>query len=286
MYTAYWNLREEPFRNVPDIRFAYLSEQHKEGVARLLYIIRGKKMGGALVGPYGVGKSMVLEMLHRQAGEDPGISIMQLEALPGGTLILARQLVAALGLSGTINNVAEAVATIREHVVQSSRGRRWVLTIDEAQWLGEGDGLMLLHMLTNIRASSPGGGIDTVFTVIVAGHVQLVDELTRQQSLGQRLQLVWKMIPLDVRQTMEYIQHRMRVAGGDIWSFEEAAMTEIHRISGGLPRVINNICDTALMLGYAGEFPKVHRELVLQAARDVGVPAAMPEPGPGGEVKP
>lgn len=278
MYTAYWNLREEPFRNIPDVRFAYLSDQHKEGVARLLYLIRGRKLGGAMVGPFGVGKSMVLEMLHRQIQEDTSITLIQLEALPGGTLIMARQLLAQMGLSDKVASVAEAVAALRSFTSQPGRARRWVVTVDEAQWLREGDGFTLLHLLTNIRAVGAEG--DSAFTVVIAGHMQLVEDLAAQQSVGQRLQLVWKMVPLDARQTVEYIQHRMRVAGGDIWSFEEAAMTEVHRLSGGLPRVINNICDTALMLGYAGEAPKVTRDLVAQAARDVGVPGMAAADGP------
>ena len=276
MYVSYWNLREEPFRNVADMRFAYLSEQHREGLARLLFIVRGARLGGVLVGPYGVGKSMVLEMLTQQLQKEHNIAFMRCEAMPGGALVLSRQVLTHIGEPAKPTTLADAVLALQEYVQSHRRTfKPTVITIDEAHLLRQQDAFDLIHLLTNLRVQADGSVERSAFTIILAGHSQLATELQQQPALGQRLQLVWRLAPLSDTQTMEYIQHRMRVAGGDIWTFEEAALREVHRISAGLPRVINNICDMALMLGFAARIPKVTRELIEHAAHDMG---SLPEP--------
>ncbi|NLC80649.1 MAG: hypothetical protein GX748_05650, partial [Lentisphaerae bacterium] len=114
-----------------------------------------------------------------------------------------------------------------------------------------------------------------LFTIILAGTDDLRDSLKNQESLRRRIQLDWRLTPLTQAQTTEYIQHHMRTVGGDIWSFAKDAIDTVYLYSQGIPRSINNICDTALMLGFAAQAPHVTRDIVIQAAKDTGLDAML-----------
>ena len=270
MYVHYWNLREKPFQNVTDIRFAYLAEQHQEGLARLIYLARNQKIGGLLTGPYGVGKSMVLELLTQNIRADNNSRFIGISMMPGETMALARRLLEFTGYSGAANDITGALESL-----QGAAGNpkqefpHTVLAIDEAQLIVDSATWQFLHLLTNIavpaRNETPPRN---AFTLILCGHTDLTGHLQSYQALAQRIQLVWKLDPLSENQTVEYIQQRIRASGGDIWIFNEDAMRAIHRVSSGLPRLINNLCDTALMLGCAGKLPKITREIAELAAND------------------
>lgn len=274
MYLEYWNLKHEPFQNVTDVRFAYLSDQHREGLARLVYLVKSRKLGGALVGPFGVGKSMVLELLQEYMAGQPQTRFFRFDALPGGVMVLARQILDQFNFNTPPSSVAEALTLVRAFCLDSRNAFvHGVLMIDEAQMIRDPDAFDFIHLLTNIRVPArEAPGECPAFTVILAGHSKLADDINSHESLQQRLQLVWRLAPLDQNQCFQYVQHRMRVAGGDIWVFDEAALAEVYSGSRGLPRIINNICDISLLLGQASGQPRVNRDIVLQAIQDVQAP--------------
>lgn len=266
MYTKYWKLLEAPFENQADPRFAYLSDQHREGLARLLYLVRGRKQGGVLTGPYGVGKSMILELVGQsQQSEDPGASrFIRFDIPPGGVVAFGRRLLKALGDQRP--DVDSAVALER---LEDMQGRHTVVAIDEAQLIDDPEVFRFLQRLTNLRRSSDNGNTtEPAFTLLLAGHVDLIKALEGEPSLRQRLSLVWNLDPLDEHQTAEYVRRRIEVAGGNGVFFDDGAIREVHRISGGLPRRINNLCDLSLMMGCAVGAARIERDMVLQAAQD------------------
>lgn len=270
MYVRYWNLREKPFQNVTDIRFAYLAEQHQEGLARLLYLAKNQKTGGVLIGPYGVGKSMILEMLAREIRGGSQSKYLGISMMPGETISLVRCLLKFMEYDVQLSDLTRALEALQDAMRNPKTGfAHIVLAIDEAQLIAEKATWQFLHLLTNITASSRNEPpLRPAFTLILCGHTDLTHALKSYPALSQRMQLVWKLNPLTENQTIEYIQHRIRSAGGDIWVFADDAMREIHRASNGLPRVINNICDTALMLGCAGKLQKITKEIAQQAVAD------------------
>ncbi len=278
MYLEYWNLKQEPFQNITDIRFAYLSEQHREGLARIVYLVKSRKLGGALVGPFGVGKSMVLELLSEYMADQPQTRFFRFDALPGGVMVLARQILNQFGISKEPASVAEALTAVQDFCHDPRRSfNHGVLMIDEAQMIRDPDAFDFIHLLTNIRLSTKETpGEFPALTVILAGHSKLADDINNHEALKQRLQLLWRLAPLDENQTFQYVQHRMHVAGGDIWAFEEGALAEVFRGAQGLPRIINNICDIALLLGQAARLPRITKEVVLQAVQDVQAPGPPP----------
>ncbi len=277
MYLAHWNLRDEPFQNVTDSRYAYLSDQHQEGLARLIYLVKGRKLGGALIGPYGVGKSMVLEMLAQNVSAIPGTRFVRFDVPPGGANGLARQIFWAMETGRPFEDSASVLEAVRGLIANPKSGfQHTVLAIDEAQLIRESDSLDFLHLLTNFRITGRTDHPDSpAFTVILAGHEQLAQLISREAALRQRLSMIWHLEPLNERQTIEYVESRMRAAGGDIWVFEEDALAEAAVASNGIPRMINNICDVALMMGFAMRATKISRAIMLQAIEEVRQPAGL-----------
>ncbi len=268
-YVSYWNLREKPFQNVSNTRFAYLSDQHREGLARLLYVAEGRKLGGLLVGPYGVGKSMVLELLAEQIRTRGDSLYVQIDATPLGTLAMARQIAQRLNCREPIAEFTDLLNFISE---QGSAARpqftHLVLAIDEAQLLREPGTYEFFHLLTNLRSRAPDAGGDSLVTLILCGHQNLLQNILNDASLRQRMQMFWELEPLTEGQTVEYVHHRIRAAGGDIWVFDDDALREIHAASQGLPRMINNICDVALLIGCAMGATRVSRDVAQRAAQE------------------
>ena len=268
MYTSYWNLRESPFLNVDNETLLYPSPQLQEGVARLYYLIDQERTAGMLTGPYGVGKTYLLSCLVRRT-KSLDLPLIRFDAIPDGSLPMARHILQRLDIKGDTETLADALMLMRTRCMEAQRRplTRHILLIDEAQYLTEKDGLYLVHYLCNLMIETSKGG-KNLFTIILAGTPQIAASVRNYESLQRRIQLSWALTPLDERQTIEYVQHHMRSAGGDIWSFSLEALKAIHTYSGGIPRNINNICDTALMLGFASRASSITPEIVRLAAVD------------------
>ncbi len=271
MYTAYWNLRESPFLNVDNEALLYPSPQLQEGVARLYYLIDQERTAGMLTGPYGVGKTFLLSCLVRRS-KSLNLPLIRFDAIPDGSLPMARHILQRLEIKGDTPTLADALMLMRTRCMETERRplSRHILLIDEAQYLTEKDGLYLVHFLCNLMIETPKGH-KNLFTTILSGTPQLAESIRNYESLQRRVQLSWALKPLDERQTIEYVQHHMRSAGGDIWSFSLEALKAIHVYAGGVPRNINNLCDTALMLGFASRASSITPELVQLAAADTNM---------------
>ncbi len=272
MYTAYWNLRESPFLNVVSDRLIYMTEQHQEGIARLYYLIDQERIAGLLTGAYGVGKTMTLEYLHRRAAK-ARLPVIKVDAIPNGSLPMARHILRCLDLPDQAQTLPEALMSLQAYCQSSSHTlTRSLLLLDEAHHLAAGDGFYLAHYLCNLRIPATAQKDERpLFTIILAGTDEIRPALAGHESLRRRIQLDWQLKPLSAAQTTEYIQHHMRAAGGDIWAFSKDALDAVYTYSQGIPRSINNLCDTALMLGFAAQSPSVTRDIVMQAARDTGL---------------
>ena len=279
MYTSYWNLRASPFLNADDENFLYPSEQLQEGVARLYYLIDQERIAGMVTGPYGVGKTFLLSCLVRRT-QKLRLPLVRFDAIPQGGLPMARHILRQLGGEADAPSLADALMLLQQRCLDGARGlSRHVLLVDEAQYLADGDGLYLVHFLSNLRIRSSAGE-KPLFTIVLSGTPALVRSVEAYESLRRRIQLSWTLAPLSGAQTIEYVQQHMRAAGGDIWAFSREALDAVHEFSGGIPRSINNLCDTALMLGFAAGARAVTPDIVRQAAEDTGLAPASPDSVP------
>jgi len=254
MYTSYWNLRESPFLNVVSDRLIYMTEQHQEGIARLYYLIDQERIAGLLTGAYGVGKTMTLEYLHRRAAK-ARLPVIKVDTIPNGSLPMARHILRCLDLPDHAQTLPEALMSLQAYCQSSSHAlTRSLLLLDEAHHLAAGDGFYLAHYLCNLRIPATAQKDERpLFTIILAGTDEIRPALANHESLRRRIQLDWQLKPLSAAQTTEYIQHHMRAVGGDIWAFSKDALDTVYTYSQGIPRSINNLCDTALMLGFAAQ---------------------------------
>jgi len=271
MYRQYWNLNALPFLNVMDDRFVYMTEQHMEGLSRLIFLVSDGRMAGLLTGPLGVGKSLTLALLEHHA-EKEKIPVVRMDAIPNGVLPMARYLLRSIGITDQPATFADALMLLQMHCKTVTNSPRWLLLIDEAHYLSsEKDGPYFAHYLCNLRVQTRSGQEEPLFTLVLVGTSELRDMVNNYESLRRRIQLDWVLEPLTESQTTEYIQHRIRNAGGDIWVFTPEALAEVYRWTQGVPRNINHLCDTALMLGFAAQASQVSREIVRQAAHDTAL---------------
>lgn len=272
-YLQYWRLREPPFQNVADTRFAYISEQHHEGLARLMFLVSNRKLGGILTGPYGVGKYMVLQLLAEHVRREGGSRYFGMDYLPGPVLGLARQFLDAAGFpqqAAQLQDPMDAIRVLRDAQSQLSHT---VLALDEAQMIDDPAVYQFLRLLTNLSIlQADGRPLSPAFTLILAGYSHLTRLLSEDESLCQRLQMIWHLDPLDVTQAMDYVTHRMQAAGGDARVFEPAALNRLFAAARGIPRLLNNLCDVALMLSCAAGVASVDEAIAQQAIADVQSP--------------
>ena len=270
MYTAYWNLKSSPFLNVDSEALLYPSDQYREGLARLFYLIDQERIAGLVTGVYGVGKTFLLTALANRA-ERLRLPIIRFDAIPDGGLPMARHILHRLGIQQNPPTLADALMLLQQRCMDGAKSlSRHVLLIDEAHYLSSGDGLYLVHFLTNLRLRTSSGE-KPLFTIVLSGTPDLANAVKNYESLRRRIQLSWSLSPLSSPQTIEYVTQHLLAVGGDAWVFTVPALTTVHRISHGIPRSINNLCDTALMLGYAAQAHHITPDLVEEAAVDIGL---------------
>jgi general secretion pathway protein A len=275
MYTSFFGLQEKPFAITPDPRYLYLSERHAEALAHLLYGIN--EAGGfiQLTGEVGTGKTTVIRSLLEQL---PGHADVALILNPRITpaeflLTICEELHVPVPEAGR-GSTKTLMDLLGRHLLDThASGRRVVLIVDEAQNLST-QTLEQVRLLTNLETATT-----KLLQIILIGQPELRDLLDQPElrQLAQRITGRYHLNPLSQEETAGYVKHRMRIAGATAEVFTPSALREVHRLSGGIPRVINVICDRALLGAFTQEDHRAGGALVRQAASEVyGRPVPAP----------
>ncbi|MBW1733838.1 MAG: AAA family ATPase [Deltaproteobacteria bacterium] len=266
MYNAYFGLTENPFALTPDPRFLFMSQRHREALAHLLFGI-GERCGFVLLtGEVGTGKTTLCRSLLEQIPE--GVEVALVLNPKQTALELVASLCDELSISypaGT-ESLKVLVDLLNLHLLEiHARGRRTVLIIDEAQNLSA-DVLEQIRLLTNLETPT-----QKLLQILLIGQPELQTIMARPElrQLSQRITARYHLTPLLLNETTTYIGHRLEVAGCKRRLFTRGALRLVHRLSGGVPRLINTICDRALLGAYAGQRDRVNRGLVRKAASEV-----------------
>src|SRR5688572_12403739 len=237
MYQSFFGLGEKPFAITPDARYLFLSERHAEAIAHLLYGIT--EAGGfvQLTGEVGTGKTTVVRSLLAQAPKDAEIALILNPRItaPEFLLTICEELGIGVPDSAT-QSVKDLVDILNDYLLRAhARGRRVVLVVDEAQNLAT-DVLEQVRLLTNLETST-----QKLLQIILIGQPELRELLARNElrQLAQRITGRFHLNPLSKVESSAYVRHRLRVAGSTSDIFTPAALREIYRLSGGVPRVIN-----------------------------------------------
>jgi general secretion pathway protein A len=274
MYLSYFNLAEEPFSIAPDPRYLYMSRRHQEALAHLLY---GVNAGGGFVlltGEVGAGKTTVCRCLLEQIPESCDVAYIFNPKLTVEELLST--ICAEFGIACPPGNktVKVYIDCINAYLLDAhAKGRHTVLIIDEAQNLST-DVLEQLRLLTNLETNQR-----KLLQIILLGQPELAAMLAKPElrQLAQRIIARYHLGPLDKQEIAAYVQHRLGVSGAQRQLFPLALMGSLYRLSGGIPRIINVLCDRALLGTYAQSKEKVDRATLKQAAKEVfHNPAAQP----------
>jgi len=267
MYTSFFGLSEKPFAITPDPRYLYLSERHAEALAHLLYGIN--ESGGfiQLTGEVGTGKTTVVRTLLSRVPHHADVAVILNPRVTPVEFLLTICEELGLGIAAVDrDSVKQMVDALNRRLLSAhAEGRRIIVLVDEAQNLSI-DVLEQVRLLTNLETPT-----QKLLQIILIGQPELRELLDRTdlRQLAQRITGRYHLKPLSREETKGYVRHRLRVAGAMQDIFTPAALVELHRLSQGVPRVINVACDRALLGAYTQETKKITAGLVRRAAGEV-----------------
>jgi general secretion pathway protein A len=266
MYRDFYGFKEKPFGLTPDPRFVYLSKNHSEVFAHLWY---GLHHGGgfiALTGEIGTGKTTMLRVLLSRLDPAKWHSALIFNPAHTGDSLL-KEVLREFGLPCGGDEHSRRVRTLTAFLLrENAAGRSVLLILDEAQNLLP-EVLEEIRLLSNLETESR-----KLLHIVLAGQPELSRMLRRPglRQLNQRISVRYHLRGMDAFDTCSYIRHRLRRAGADpVPLFSAGSLQTIHRLSGGVPRLVNQVCDRCLLIGFTMEHPSVSRSMVRAAWREL-----------------
>ncbi len=267
MYLSFFGLNEKPFAITPDPRYLYLSERHAEALAHLLYGIN--EAGGfvQLTGEVGTGKTTIVRSLLAQTPKNAEIALILNPKMTAPEFLLTICEELGIGVpDSALGSLKDLVDILSEYLLRAhAAGHRVVLVVDEAQNLSP-EVLEQVRLLTNLETNT-----QKLLQIILIGQPELRELLARNElrQLAQRITGRYHLNPLSHDETAAYVRHRLRVAGATTDIFAPQALNAVFGLSQGVPRVINVICDRALLGAYSLDRHRVTPSLVRTAAAEV-----------------
>lgn len=264
MYETFYGLREKPFSIVPDPAFLFLSRQHSQALDLIEYGLMNQAGFNVITGGIGTGKTTLIRFILDQI--DRSVSVGLISNTHQDFSELMQWILFAFKLDYRGKQKVELYETFIDFLTREyAANRSAVLIVDEAQNISV-DALEQLRMLSNVNADK-----DQILQIILVGQVGLRDTLRRPEleQFAQRIAADCHLEALDEQETRSYISHRLRIAGSahaDL--FDDGACHAAYKHSGGVPRVINLLCDAALVYGYAEGLSAINAAIVNAVARD------------------
>jgi len=263
MYESHFELKCKPFSLLPDPEFLFLSSRHAIGLSLLEYSLTGQAGFCVITGEIGSGKTTLVRAFLGSVGRDFTVGLISnthhsLKDIAAWALV-------AFGQKATGTHAADTYQELMSYLIaEYGAGRQCILIVDEAQNLSI-EVLEELRLLSNINS-----GKDLLLQVVLVGQPELLEKLRRPElsQFAQRIAVSHHLTPLLYAETRRYIEHRVKVAGSDRPLFTEMAMGAVQYFSGGVPRLINSICDMALVYGFADEQQIIGEELVFRVVSD------------------
>jgi general secretion pathway protein A len=270
MYEQHWGLTTKPFRNTPDPRFLYASPRHEEAMMKLAYAVTEGMGAAMLTGVFGCGKTLISRALVKQLGGRYEVAILSTPVLSGIELLrsIVRNLKSVDLPEKKSDIMADALLEqLNEVLVNNIRnGKETVIIVDEAHAI-DNDGVFdELRMLLNFQEDDR-----FLVTLLLFGQPELADKVSNLKQLEQRVAIKCHLDRLNQRETSDYIDHRMKVAGAETSPFDEDALKTVFDCSGGIPRKINHICDLSLLTGFGRKAKKVDVPIIEAAMEDFGL---------------
>jgi general secretion pathway protein A len=266
MYESYYGLKENPFNVTPDPKFIYLGEKHREAFAHLLYGIRENKGFIVLTGEVGTGKTTLIHYLLGQLNGDGTVKTAFLFNPKLSVEDFIKYVFKDLGVKIHGHSKGDYIRYFQSYLINAyGLNVKVVLIVDEAQGLSP-ELLEEIRLLSNLETSR-----SKLIQIILIGQPELDKTLYDPsfRQIRQRINMRYHLSPLSEKETKEYIEQRLRIAGAKNPLFSVKAMNEICKRSGGIPRLINILCDNSLLNGFAQDKKIVDNKSVKEAAKDL-----------------
>lgn len=263
MFLEYYRFKENPFSMLPDPAFLYLGQKHGLALAMLQYALMNNAIVTVLTGDIGAGKTTLIRHLLNQVDQDVNVGLLSNTHSEFGELMQWVNLSFGLPYENK-SKVALYDAFVEFLISCYAKGQRTALIVDEAQNL-DLKALEEFRLLSNVNVDK-----NQVLQLILVGQPELYRKLRRPEleQFIQRVSVSYHLKPLGPEETDKYISYRLSIAHGDPELFEARAKRLIHRQSGGVPRVINVLCETALVYGFADRRKTIDHDLVLEVIQD------------------
>jgi len=273
MYNHYYGFQEKPFSLTPDPHFFYLSSVHRRALAYLTYGLEDKKGFITITGEIGAGKTTLIRALIKRL--DPNTTVARIINTKVSSFELLKMIARDFGIDKQFTSKEELLNHLNNFLLeQYSMGHNSVLIIDEAQNL-EPATLEEIRLLSNLETEK-----DKLLQIILVGQPELrqILALPELKQLRQRITVGYHISSLTREEVAEYIRHRLTVAGGrNKELFTPEATDLIYRYSGGIPRLINIICDAALVTGYVENVQRIDADLIREVIEELDLDLAQGE---------
>lgn len=271
MYRSYWGFTEKPFENTPDPRFFYATPKHEEALMRMLYAVKEHKSAAMLSGEYGSGKTLLTRLITSHLLTDNNkynVAVIINPDITGDELL--EEIIYQLGKTPTPNyhkgNLLRELNTLLYDI--SQQNKHTVIIIDEAQAVRDEKTLEELRLLLNFQLNDR-----FLLTLLLFGQPELRQKVSCVKQFEQRLALRYHLYHLAETEIYGYVKHRCGVAGAQQEIFTPEACHTMHVFSEGIPRLINTICDTALLVGMNQELKEINHDIVEEVAIDLNLSA-------------
>lgn len=266
MYCTFFGFRESPFTITPNPRFLFMSDPHREAFAHLVYAVKSRAGFVLLTGEVGTGKTTLLRsFLNRLDADGHRTALIFNPCL--SSLELLRSINRELGLAWESESRLELLQALNEFLLeQKAAGSRVVLVMDEAQNLSV-EVLEQIRLISNLETET-----DKLLQIVLSGQPELLSLLAREElrQLNQRITVRYHLLPMGFDSMQRYIEHRMELAGSyRAATFSKAALKRIFRFSGGVPRLVNIVCDRALLIGFTQDERAISGRMASQAVAEI-----------------
>ena len=266
MYLNYFGLSDNPFSIAPNPAYLYMSPRHKEALAHLTFGLRESGGFVMLTGEVGTGKTTVSRKLLQQLPDNTQVAMVLNPTL--SAIELLATICDELGIDYQYERASLKYFTdliLNKLVTNHNSGLNTILIVDEAQHLLP-EVLEQLRLLTNLETNR-----EKLLKVVLIGQPELQQLLKRNElrQLAQRITARYHLLPLTSSEVKAYIHHRLGVASGDSSVFSAGALGAVYQVTGGIPRVINLLCDRALTLTFTKQAPVVHTHIFYAAAEQI-----------------
>jgi len=263
MYTSFFGLAKKPFSLTPDPEFLYLSPNHKKALTILKYGLMSQAGFTVITGAIGAGKTTLVRHILNTMDDDSEVGLISNTHSAFGDLLT--WVLAAFNIENDSRDKAERYQLFVDFIEeQYYKSRRVVLIVDEAQNM-DLQTLEELRLLSNINV-----GQDVMLQLVLVGQPELLEKLKAPElvQFAQRISVGYNLKPLDYDETKKYIYYRILIAGGSTQLFTPSACATIFYYTGGVPRLVNNICDLALLYAFAEDEETVSLHSVIEVVKE------------------